>query len=415
MKRIVPVVLLLLIFGAALSAGEDEEALAPDLRGTYIYSSDVYTVSTPYAAMVSAALALPGSDGIVLVAGWNALEPAKGQYDWSKFDSWMSAAASAGKKVELAVTAGDDTPPWVFQPVAAGGAGATPIAFTVSPHAGQTGKCDSETIAAPWDPAFLSRWDSLLAALSSHLKSAGTYGAVTLLRLTGINRTTDELRLPAETPQATGLPCVSDAVATWQQAGYRPSLLLEGWDSVTASFAKSFPDKPFSVAIIAQNAFPRIAEDGSIIRGTVPDQDLPLLTLASQRFPGRLVIQYNFLMPGEAANSAVIGYAQTLGTLIAFQTNEYLGSTGQGAACSEPVTNPAPCTAATFLAMLETGIYPLGPSNALRAQYIEVFPANAVAFPADTLQAHEELLLASRSVVPLSRKEPPPVRVPFHR
>ena len=37
--------------------------------------------------------------------------------------------------------------------------------------------------------------------------------------------------------------------------------------------------------------------------------------------------------------------AQTLGTLAAFQTSDYLA--GQGAACSEPVTNPTPCTAAT--------------------------------------------------------------------
>jgi hypothetical protein len=75
--------------------------------------------------------------------------------------------------------------------------------------------------------------------------------------------------------------------------------------------------------------------------------------------------------------------------MAAFQTNEYLG--GQGAACSEPVTNPTPCTNATFLALLETGIYPLGQNNPLRAQYIEAFHANVSAFPAAVLQAHNEL------------------------
>ena len=29
------------------------------------------------------------------------------------------------------------------------------MSFTVSPHGGSTGKCDSETIAAPWDAAFV--------------------------------------------------------------------------------------------------------------------------------------------------------------------------------------------------------------------------------------------------------------------
>ncbi len=254
-----------------------------------------------------------------------------------------------------------------------------------------------KTIAAPWDPNFLARWDFLLAAVSAHLKAAGTYEAVTLLRLTGINRTTDELRLPAETPQSTGLAFVRDDVAVWQQAGFRPSLLLGAWDEITSSFLKSFPDKSFSVAIIPQNAFPPIAEDGSVIRGTPPDANQPLLSLASHKLPARLVVQFNFLMPGEAASPAVIQAANTLGTMAAFQTNNYFGSTGQGAACSEPVTNPTPCTSATYLSLLETGIFPLGPSNPLRAQYIEVFPANANAFPSDILQAHSELIPRRRA------------------
>jgi hypothetical protein len=44
------------------------------------------------------------------------------------------------------------------------------------------------------------------------------------------------------------------------------------------------------------------------------------------------------------------------------------------------------------LTLLRTGIYPLGQSNNLRAQYIEVFPANAIAFPDDIQQAHFELV-----------------------
>ena len=364
---------------------------SPGLQGIYVYSSNVATISAGYGQTVTQSLAVSGVDGIVLVIGWNAIEPAMGQYQWGTLDQWMNQAVSSGKKINLAMLAGVNTPAWLFQP-APGGAGAAALTFTVSPHSGATGVCDTETIAAPWDPAFLSRWDSIVAAVAAHLKSTGNYGAVTLLRLTGINRTTDELRLPAETPQSTGLACVSNSLTIWQQAGYRPSLLLQGWDSITSSFQKSFPDKAFSVAIIPQNPFPRIDENGSIIQGTVPDENEPLLMLASQKFPGRLVVQFNFLMPGEPALPEVIQAAQTLGTLAAFQTNNYFGSTGQGAACSEPVTNPTPCTAATFLELLQTGIYPGGQSDSLRAQYIEVFPANVNAFPADIEQAHTALV-----------------------
>jgi hypothetical protein len=366
-------------------------AHATDLRGIYVYSSDVSHISKPYANGVTASLGVAGMDGIALVIAWSAIEPSPGQFQWTTLDQWLQQATALGKKIDLIVTAGSDTPSWLFQ-AAPAGAGASPISFTISPHSGATGVCDSEIIAAPWDPAFLAQWDAMLVALSAHLKAIGAYGSITLLRVTGINRTTDELRLPAETPQNTGLACVSNAVTTWQQSGFKPSLLLHGWDAITNSFLKSFPDKTFSVAIIPQNAFPPIAEDGSVIHGTVPDQNQALLSLASGKLPGRLVVQFNFLMPGEPASPAVVQAAQTLGTLAAFQTNEYLGSSGQGAACSEPVANPTPCNAQTFLALLQTGIYPLGVGDSLRAQYIEVFPANANAFPGDILQAHDELI-----------------------
>ena len=375
---------LVLLQGSVASQAQSQPA---DLRGIYVYSSDVSQISPNYAKGLSTSLNVPGVDGLVLVIGWNAIEPAMGQYQWTTLDQWMSTAVSLGKKVDLAIVAGVYTPAWMFQ-AAPNGAGAKPLSFTVSPHSGKTGKCDSETVAPPWDAAFLNSWDSMLAALATHLKSVGAYDAVTLLRLTGINRTTDELRLPAETRQSTHLDCVTDSVTIWEQAGYRPSLLLQAWDKITGSFQKSFADKSFSVSIIPENPFPAIGEDGAAIRGTVPDQNEPLLALASQKFPTHLVVQFNFLMPGEAASPAVIQAAQTLGTMAAFQTNNYFGASGQGAACSEPVTNPTPCTVPTYLALLQTGIYPLGENNNMRAQYIEVFPANAVAFPDDIQQAH---------------------------
>ena len=41
--------------------------------------------------------------------------------------------------------------------------------------------------------------------------------------------------------------------------------------------------------------------------------------------------------------------------------------------------------------MLDTGIYPLGRDDCLKAQYIEVFAPNVNAFPEATERAHEEL------------------------
>ncbi len=391
-------VLLALSLGGAVAAAPAAFAASTataDLRGVYVFTNDVSQISHSTATALQTSLGLPGMDGIVVVIGWNAIEPSMGQFDWSLLDPWMSLAVTAGKKIDLAILAGNSIPSWLYLSPP-NGPGAHQLTFTISPHGGATGQCQSTILPPPWDAAFLARWDAMLAALSAHLKAAGTYNAVTLVKLTGVNRTTEEFRLPSESAQSTGLACVSDAPTFWQQAGYRPSLLLNAWDQITGSFLKTFPDKSFSVAIIPTNAFPPINESGAIVKNNPPDQNTPLLTQSSQKFPGRLVVQFDFLMPGEAASPAVIQAAQTLGALAAFQTNEYLGQSGQGAACSEPVTSPTPCTLSTYLALLQTGIYPLGQSNPLRAQYIEVFHANATAFPGDILQAHDELVPTSR-------------------
>jgi hypothetical protein len=391
-QRLSLIAIVLGLWTAPLGAAQSPQAVA-DLRGIYVYTALEAPSSSPEGQATEAALNLPGADGMLLVGLWSSVEPAKDQFTWTNLDRWVSFATSHGKKITLVIRAGDGTPSWLFQPPPSG-AGATPLTFTISPHDGMTNGCITETIAAPWDPAFLGQWDSLLSAMSAHLKMVGTYQAITALRLTGINRTSDELRLPAETAASTGLSCVSDSVTTWLQAGYRPSLLLSGWDAVTSSFGKYFPDKSFSVAIITnppQIPFPAIAEDGSVITGPVPDQNPPLLQLASQKFPGRLVVQFNFLLPGTPANPFVVQAAQTLGTLAAFQTNNFYSLTSGGAACAGSPANPVPCTDATYLDLLQTGIYPLGQSNSLRAQYIEVWAVNANAFPDDIQQAHVEL------------------------
>ena len=397
MKRSLILTSLLLVTGLSFAFEPGamhtaREAAQADLRGVYVIVLN-YPYSSAQGLSARAALNVPGTDGMTLVCLWNALEPSPGQFAWQTMDKWIALADSLGKKITLAVRAGSGIPAWLFQS-SPGRAAAAPMNFRVSPHDGKTGVCDTETIAAPWDPAFLARWDTLLAALSAHLKIAGTYGAVTALRLTGINRTSDELRLPAETAQSSGLSCVSDAITAWSVAGYRPSKLLQAWDAVTGSFLNSFPDKSFCVAIIPnppQIPFPPIAEDGSIITDTLPDQNIPLLQLAGQKFPGRLVVQFNFLFPGTPANIAVIQSAQTLGTMAAFQTNNYYSLTDSGAACGGTPAHPSPCADSTYLAMLETGIYPLGRSFSLRATYIEVWPINASAFPDEILKAHTEL------------------------
>jgi len=356
-----------------------------DLRGIYV-DSNALPINKANAAALAASLNVPGVDGLVLVLSWQNVETNLNAFNWTNLDIWMSNAMAANLKVDLSLRAGDLTPAWLFDSPTNGGAGAMPLTFSFSPSDGQSADCETEVIAAPWDTNFLAAWDGMLTAVSNHLATHGFYSAVKLLRLTGINRNSDELHLPAQTPESTGLDCVSNAPAIWQAAGYTPSNLLSGWSNILASFKSHFPDKSFSVAIIALtnvNAFPPIDDHGMITNVAPEDQNWPLLELAGQMFPGRLVIQNNSLYPDKPAMAQTVNSATSLGTLIAFQTNEQ--GPGHSADCD------GTCSNANYLTMLETGIYPLGPASSLRAQYIEVFAADANAFTNAIGQAHQEL------------------------
>ncbi|HXR05392.1 MAG TPA: hypothetical protein VN836_11865 [Verrucomicrobiae bacterium] len=371
-----------------------------DLRGIYVYTPLGGGPNDPADATVTNAINLSGMDGMLIVGLWSDIETNYNQYDWSHLDKWMNYAAAQNKKVDLSIRAGDGIPAWLYLPPT-NGPGATQLTFTISPKDGKTDICQTDVVTIPWEPAFLNSWNAMLTNVSAHLKSSGTYSNLALLRITGINRTSDELRLPAETPDTnvytgTGMDCVSNAPAIWQTNGYTPSKLLFAWSNIVASFNASFPDKSFSVAIIPyppQAPFPPIDDNGQLITTNLPDQNQPLLLLAGQMLPGRLVVQFNFLMTSNAANPAVIAAAQGYGSLPAFQVNNWFAAIigTDGSACGGVVTNPTPCVDATYLEMLQQGIYPLGVTNSLRSQYIEVWATNAVVFTNAIWQAHQEL------------------------
>ncbi len=171
-----------------------------DLRGIYIYSSDVSSISSNYSRTLSNSLLVPGADGLVLVIAWSGLEPTNQSFYWTNIDFWMNQAVLLGKKVDVAVTAGSSIPAWVFAPQANGGAGVAPLNFTVSPHSGTTTNCIATTNAAPWDANYLAAWRLMLSSLSSHLKSAGIYKIEWAQDENGLN-----VKLPGEPPSASAV------------------------------------------------------------------------------------------------------------------------------------------------------------------------------------------------------------------
>jgi hypothetical protein len=426
------------VLGVAVQSDGNANHSAENIRGIYDYSLNIAVENPPTAdaaAQLVQGLNTPGVDGITLVENWSDIEPAKGFYEWNPsnpnpnlLDLWLSTIVSAGKKINLAIRAGADEPSWLFDPVSQGGAGAAPYTFKSSPHQGQSRPtCQRVTIAAPWDPIFLSEWDAMLAAVAQHLKDIGAYDAVKMVRLTGVNRTTDEFRLPEEIlDESQGAPCNANSINTWLQAGYRPSRLLHAWDAITTSFQQSFPDKTFNVAIIpidtgqGQYPFPEIDENGCVFSPPVPSNPPPysclntgtigqqdnqlnrvlfdLLSLTSQKFPSHLVIEFENLETNRGASPTVVQAAEEFNQMAGFMTNNYFAastSTG-GAACAGGFSNAVACAdSAAYLGLLNIGIYPCNTNSCtpsiFQSQYIEVIPPDVLTYSDAILKAHIEL------------------------
>jgi hypothetical protein len=437
-----------------------------DVRGLYVYTWDV-AVDTdptkPHSALgiqtLLNSLNSPGIDGISLVLNWSSIQTSPTTFEWTNsppvfqngeyegttsMDKWIQQAIMAHKHILLSVRSGQDMPCWLFSPTTTStacsgynGAYAGAVAlvppgrpagspsFYVSAHQGR-GICTPEWIAAPWDPVFLQQWQTMLSALSAYLKTVSFHGvreydAITIMRLTGMNRTTDEFRLPAEvlTQCANGVGN-SDSVMTWLAAGYRPSLVFKAWDEITDDFQTSFGDKYFNVPLIATNSggksniaggngqfpFPPIDEAGCVYLAgiptasqvnyanvctypttvSVPDQNLPLMTLAAQKLSGMLgaeVENLHFKLnvktgQGTATTAApiVFQYAEQLGTAPGYMTNNYFGPFPKnpgGTSCG-PLGNLVRCFSVYYGEMLNAGIVPNPKIDAsLHSQLIEVF------------------------------------------
>jgi hypothetical protein len=464
---------LVAVLGSASSSPHVSAQLAsppPDPRGVYLYSLNTVVDKQPVnAPQVVQALNTQGVDGFTLVENWSAIEPKRGLFEWdpgqpgpSHFDLWVQQAVSAGKKINLAIRAGEDTPCWLFDvasqacgPAYAGTyAGARALSFVAASHQGLAvaSACEVVQIAAPWDPAFLREWDTMLGSVAAHLRAIGAYGSVALVRETGVNRTTDEFRLPEEVLPS---PCLdtnsvahanTNAISTWLAAGYRPWLLFLAWNSLTASFERNFPGVTFNVPIIpidtghGQYPFPEIDARGCVYTSIVPksewstppaipantctnnadrttsDSELnavlfSFLPLSDLNARNHLVVEFENLDTSEAASPTVVQASVELGTMMGFMTNNFLAASGQGAgaACSGGFgSGSTGCTSsADYLSLLNIGIYPCQNvasdtfcgANAALSTYIEVFAPDVVQFPCAILAAHNELLALPPSPV----------------
>ncbi|HEX2593784.1 MAG TPA: hypothetical protein VHL34_19955 [Rhizomicrobium sp.] len=387
------------LVGLALAFAQPAVAATPP-GGVYAIIAANTPAQDPVATQ---ALQVPGVDGLLIHLRWADISPATKQYNWTTLDRVVQIALAANKRFEIGIETGSQTPAWMFTPKSAGGMGAPHATFTVDAFSAE--QCYTFDMAPPYSAAYLSAFNDMLAQLAKHLRRTGAYKHLSMIKLSGITTTTDELRLPA-----VGGCEGANSVQLWQSLGYTPGKVQAAWRQMLQMYLKHFPEKAFNIGFIGVNAFPAINADG----GAAPADKAKHL---SAKFVAALIADASTTMPGKLAvgfdsltfnvPSTVVSYRQSRKQFLddvaaanarpGWQTNELLGSYPKdGAACGgNTQQNAVACAnAAEFRKMLLRGVFPHGQADTPPSQwgvYLEVFPQNVVAFPAAIAPAHDKL------------------------
>lgn len=146
--------------------------------------------------------------GMSMRVPWRTLEPTKGNYNWSRFDTLISKCRQYGKVAKLFVMLGDNTPTWV---------GAAEIPGTNTP--------------VPWDPNLRAEVKTLINAIGNRYRDTPE---VAFFQVVGPSSQWAELRLPPETTSV---------------AGYSNAVILDCWKEVIDEWKKVYGNKRLACSV----------------------------------------------------------------------------------------------------------------------------------------------------------------------
>jgi hypothetical protein len=220
----------------------------------------IFALSAGTKPLPDSVLADASVTGVSLRAAWAEIEPRERELVWV-FDREIERAARVGKKVMLRVTAGSNSPDWVYA------AGAEKFEFTEA-NAFRKQQGESLRTPIPWDPVFLAKWRRFVKAFGERYSANG---AVVLVHMAGPSKSSAEMHLP-RTP--------ADK-EHWGRIGYTKGKLVGAWQSVVDAYAEAFPDR-----FLALNVATPLYDDGVV-------EDV--LAYALGRLGPRLAVQHNAL------------------------------------------------------------------------------------------------------------------------
>jgi hypothetical protein len=350
---------------ACLALVSPQPAAADLVSGLYAYVG--HPDLPNFAKANASAIAENFIDGAAIVVPWQEIEPQPGVYDWSILDRWVVQTVSLHKKLSVGIIAGLFAPAWLYGP----GYGVPKNSFDYN-RSSIGVFCTVMTQPSFWAPPYLQAYGVMMAALALHLRTmkvpgmppGAAYAALEVVKLSGINNTTEELRVDVTKPD--NGPChQSDATAIWAAAGFTPDRAVSAFMKLAAETTAAFPGKVLSVPIIINNAFPAIDGNGQI-EANDPKPDPVMLRILAAAVPvyhNQLMVQWDALWQGRPPTEVAAAGEQ--GARMGWQMNGFAGSWG-GSGCIYPGFKIGACKSEQdFQSILDNGIN-------LGGQYIEV-------------------------------------------
>lgn len=215
--------------------------------------------------------------GITFRTSWADVEPAQGDFEWTKLDTVFDNAEKNGKWVELVLIPGFGTPAWALQGVQTGS-----FSIIYGP-----GKGENLMLPLPWDEIYLNRWFSFLKVVSARYQNRPSF-----------------IKIAADGPTSLSgemtLPNAPADLCNWVAQGYTSDRIINAWKQVFANYAQIFPRQYFSLALFpplpivsttrCENGNPTGIDHAESARVSAI-----IIALGADNYPGRFVVQENGL------------------------------------------------------------------------------------------------------------------------
>ncbi len=291
------------------------------------------------------ALTNPYIRGVAYQIGWDNIEPAEGQFDWSKLDALFAAAEQSKKWVHLLIFPGFHSPGWALE-------GIKTESFAVQYGPGHG---DVESLPMPWDKVYLGRWFEFLQKVGDRF---GKSPAFDMIAADGPTSVSAEMTLPESPADLT----------IWRNDGYTPKKYIAAYRAVFEKYAEIFPNQFVSLSL--GDAL-RINDLGRIEFGAARRTRQMIIDEGVAIFGRRFVLQNSDLHAGpdqHPATAFVIGYSGKIITGLEERCSAEKGSAAMGADGDPPVA---------LRKSIDLGMTPN--DSGRHVNYLEIYEADVVA------------------------------------